>query len=99
MADNLNITLKGEQRDGEEVFIIETDRDGEIEILDKTRSELILLLERETLRVRRFQALFEEARFDKQPLTAIAKSVQQRTRKEVAIRGILNFLDSNPGEP
>ena len=71
MADTVSVIPKGEQRGGQEVYIIEVSRDGTNRSLEKTRLEMGDIVRRENLRIQRLRLQREEAVKDGQPVAAI----------------------------
>jgi hypothetical protein len=71
MANTVSVDPKGEQRGGQEVYIIDVSRDGTTLSVENTRREMGDMVRRENLRLQRLRLEREEAVKDGQPVAVI----------------------------
>lgn len=80
MAETLNATLKGEQRGGQEAYLIEIFTEGVTRNLDKTKDEVAAFVNREELEFNHLQILKKRAILDGQSTTTIDADIVTSTR-------------------
>ena len=93
MADKIEVTPKGEQREGEEVFTIVITRGAAMRTLEKTKSEVATILKRELLRAERLLNQLEEAASDKVDSGTMDSELASTNRLVRDIQSVLSFME------
>ena len=93
MADRMEVTPTGEQRDGEEVFNIVVTRGVDERSLEHTKGEVMALLVRERLRAVRLLNQMQEAAMDKVDSGTMDRELASTNRLGADIRSVLSFME------
>ena len=93
MAETLSVSLKGEQRADEEIFVIAFSRGGTTRSIEKTPGEIQTLLDREHLRGRRLNLERREAAFDNVDFSEIERNLRNSQERAGELEAVLVFME------
>ena len=93
MAETLSVTKKGEQRDGEEIFVIVLSRGGVERTLEFTRSEILDMRNRELVVSEIATSEIKLASIDEVDSTTHLNRLKKSLKRAQELRAVLEFME------